>query len=244
MIKFVIFSISFLFLLSCGSLFDGTIGIYAPPLQVPVSKPPSRVPDKPADSKPAIESKWGVVKCNHPSQQSEFSANVRFFLSATANMQGREFLCTADNASKKNSGVFIKGNLEFDGFKKFSLDSPNNSYRIHPDKNKSFIDLYFVDHNGLSPISGNGILRVHFDRGTINRGQVNLIFKDSKGEIYLDGHIVDRSFNYGIRKIITGKMRYKNLQSVDTKNSSLHLVNQTGEMGTFVILACNLFDCK
>lgn len=220
------------FLVSCDYLFPR-----------PVSAPRQPTDQQPVTSTPSgtISSNenniWGIVRCNSDSEFQEFNKQVRQFISTKSDPNNLPAIGCLK--SHKNAGrIFFKGAVFFEGGAVLNPSNLSSSLRVAPQN--SYIEIHIdtaTDEQRdkgirpsiqVTPISLSASSSV---AGEVSNGQAVLNFKDSSGEIRLEGEVQGEFF--------TGQFIYKNYRSWNNLSTGFQ-----GRLGIFVIRACVFFKCS
>ena len=180
---------------------------------------------------------WGLIRCDKDSWTWEnFNQQFKNFLSTSSDPARMNWWLKCDFNDERfkdwKGGVFIKGKTAFQRGK-FNPESQSQS--LAPSAN-SYLEIHLVDHLGKTVIKP---IKMSIDElsSSINGNNISLLFKDSKGEVTLEGNI---SKSLKINDwTISGKATFINYVSY-TGNSRQ---KYGGFLGYFEIPACSFLDC-
>ena len=148
------------------------------------------------------------------SQAAVFNQNIKVLVSATMNPED------VGNVDNRN-GVKLRGEIGLNcgAGANGSLKAADSKIQltITDDKRDSEGNLY-------QPI----VIKVVGSSGSINNGNVNLVFADDYGSITLTGYISGSTY--------TGNVNFQNTKAYNGRSS--------GTLGRFVIPSNNIFICK
>ena len=193
-------------------------------------------PDGPSSASLPTDRQWGLVRCSNQDNwnTNTFNEQIRLFLSTSTNPNTINFYvkCNWTEEYKDwQGGFFIKGNVNFENGV-FNPQSTSQNLTISP---SSYIELHIVSHRGINsvePIKMNIVSQ----RSRIN-SNVQLVFKDDKGEISLTGSV---KMNDNIKDFtISGDISFTNLINWDGRPEIT-----TGPLGWFEIPACSFLQCS
>ena len=190
--------------------------------QKPVTNPNN--PTNPTTSGTKNPSSWGIVKCNRIEDFQAFNLQVRQFLSTSENPNNLPGIsCTNDHPG----GFFFKGSIVFEGDAKFSKSG--TTLHVHE---SSYIEIHVTDGKNKPILKKPIELFAAPVAGKVSpEGLAVLNFKDSKGEVSLEGEVEEEFF--------TGKFKYKNYTTWEGAATGL-----SGTIGPFKIRTCMFFKCS
>ena len=180
---------------------------------------------------------WGIVKCNSESEFQEFNKQVRQFISTKYNPNKLPAIGCLKNHT--NAGrVFFKGSVSFEGGAALNPSNPSSSLKVAPQS--SYIEVHIDtatdeqrDKKIKPPVQVSPVLLSASSpvAGEVSNGQAVLNFKDSSGEVRLEGEIQGERFE--------GRFIYKNYKTWENPSEGFE-----GVLGTFAIRTCAFFKCS
>ena len=179
---------------------------------------------------------WGLVRCDGNSLKTdEFNSNVKNFLSTShdPNKMAWWVKCNFNDTRFRDwkGGVFIRGQVYFQG-NKFNPVSQSQNLIL---AEQSYIEIHIVDHIQNTVVNPIKMQIVNLS-SSISASNVNLVFKDIKGEVALKGAV---KRNQKINDFtISGGMSYVNYINFRGTKS-----NYGGFIGLFEIPACSFLSC-
>ena len=180
---------------------------------------------------------WGIVKCSNNSEYQEFNRQIRQFISVKHDPNSLPAIGCMEHHT--NAGrVFFKGSILFEGGAALNPSDPSSSLKVSPQN--SFIEIHIdtaTDEQReknitptvqVAPIPLSAASPV---AGEVSGRQAVLNFKDSNGEVRLEGEIQG--------DIFTGRFVYKNYKSWNNPSEGFQ-----GVLGIFAIRTCMFFKCS
>ena len=244
-----LFLFSFSFFLSCPGLIQAPPATHGSgiPIGTPTTTTPTTPTDVPKKNKPDTDSmtllseyEWGVVKCatNEIKDIEVFNEALRELLStsldpASPKWQDKWVKCNLAYDDWKGN-FLIRGNVTFENRKKFQ---PKNQTQNLTPTESSYIELHIISHHN-KPLTEYPIkLEIgKYTDSSINGNNINLTFKDDKGEVNLVG-TVDKNERENVLTI-SGSMSFNNYVRFNGSTPG-----SRGSLGLFEIRVCSFLDC-
>ena len=188
---------------------------------------------------------WGIATCykDQTLNTEEFNKRLKLFLSASINPNKMNWWVRCDFKTKEykewKGGVYLKGTVSFE---RGAFNPQDQSQSLKPKEGD--IEIHILDSNGniIRPNPQNLKneyirMRIVPSLSSITGTNVNLVFKDTKGQITLNGPVKwnEKRQEY----VISGDLSFTNYTSFNGLGQFYK-----GQIGYFGIPACSFLTCS